>query len=215
MKAYQKTKVFESHVNEYEAWYEKYPEVYQSEIEAVREHFRRLPEAIQGIEVGLGTGRFAEPLGIKEGVEPSEPMAERARKRGIEVMDARAEHLPYKDLQFDFVWFVTVCHLTKLRYAFEEANRVLRKGGLIIIGFLPKDQLAAQGYQERRGESTFYRKANFYSPSHIESLLENANFKNLEFNQTLFGDLDEIREVQMPKTGHGEGSFVVVSAVKA
>ena len=96
MKAYQKTKVFESHVNEYEAWYEKYPEVYQSEIQALREHFRRLPESIQGIEVGLGTGRFAEPLGIKEGVEPSEPMAERARKRGIEVMDARAEHLPYK-----------------------------------------------------------------------------------------------------------------------
>lgn len=214
MKAYQKTNVFDSHVEEYEVWYEEHPELYQSEVQAIREHFRRLPESIHGIEVGLGTGRFSEPLGIREGVEPSEAMAERARKRGIEVMDASAERLPYSDLHFDFVLYVTVCHLTNLRLAFEEAHRVLRKGGVIIVGFLPQDQLAARTYQERRKRSTFYKKATFYTPERIQDLLEQYGFKHLEWNQTLFGNPEAIDSVQTAKPGHGEGSFVVVSAEK-
>ena len=66
---------FNKYVDEYEQWYEVYPEVYQSEIIAIEEQLRKLPENIRGIEVGLGTGRFAQPLGIKEGIEPSEEMA--------------------------------------------------------------------------------------------------------------------------------------------
>ena len=48
----------------------------------------------------------------------------------------------------------------------------------------------------------------------MQTLLKDVGFKNLEYNQTLFGDLDEIKEVQMPKEGFGEGSFVVVKATK-
>jgi len=35
------------------------------------------------IEVGIGSGIFAVPLGIKEGVEPSEAMRKRAVKKGL------------------------------------------------------------------------------------------------------------------------------------
>ena len=62
--------IFDQNVAEYEKWYEDYPEVYQSELAAIREHFTKLPENIRGIEVGLGTGRFALPLGIKEIIPP-------------------------------------------------------------------------------------------------------------------------------------------------
>ena len=106
------TKIFDRHVEEYEKWYEDYPEVYQSELTAIREQLLKLPENIRGIEVGLGTGRFALPLGIKEGVEPSSGMAEKAINRGIEVIEGLAERLPYGDLQFDFVLFVTIRHYT-------------------------------------------------------------------------------------------------------
>ncbi|NND80466.1 MAG: class I SAM-dependent methyltransferase, partial [Maribacter sp.] len=41
-----------------------------------------------------------------------------------------------------------------------------------------------------------------------------SKFKELEFNQTLFDDLDKINKTQMPKQGFGEGSFVVVKAIK-
>ena len=206
--------IFDRHVEEYEKWYEDYPEVYQSELAAIKEQLLKLPENIRGIEVGLGTGRFALPLGIKEGVEPSGEMAEKAINRGIEVIEGLAERLPYGDLQFDFVLFVTICHLDSLKNALAEAHRVLKHEGSVLIGFLDKDRSVAKQYIEKRHRSTFFAKANFYTVDRIQTLLKDAGFKNLEFNQTLFGDLEEIAEIQIPKPGFGEGSFLVVKATK-
>ena len=208
------TEIFDQNIEAYEKWYEDYPKVYQSEIVAIREQLQKLPENIRGIEVGLGTGRFALPLGIREGVEPSVLMAKKAINRGIEVMDEVAERLPYGDLQFDFVLFVTVCHLENIKNAMAEAHRVLKHKGSILIGFLDKDKSIAKQYIKKRHRSTFFAKANFYTVDRIISLLKETGFKNLEFNQTLFGDLDTIKELQLPKQGFGEGSFVVVKATK-
>lgn len=208
------TEIFDKNVEAYEKWYDEYPEVYQSEIMALREQLRTLPENIRGIEVGLGTGRFALPLGIKEGVEPSKTMSQKAINRGIEVIEGVAESLPYGDLQFDFVLFVTVCHLNNMKYALAEAYRVLKQKGVILIGFLDKEQNIAKHYLEKRHRSTFYAKANFYTVDRIQKLLKDSGFKDLEFNQTLFGALDTIKKVQVPRPGFGEGSFVVVKAIK-
>jgi len=208
------TEVFNENVKAYEAWYEKYPEVYQSELAAIKEQFLKLPESIKGIEVGLGTGRFAEPLGIKEGIEPSNEMAKKAMKRGIEVMEGVAERIPYADLQFDFVLFVTICHLNEIKAALDHAHRVLKHGGAIIIGFIDKDRSIAKQYEEKRESSTFFRHATFYTVNRIEKLLKEAGFKNFDYNQTLFGTLEQIKKIQSPKQGFGEGSFVVVKAIK-
>jgi SAM-dependent methyltransferase len=208
------TEIFNKYVEDYEAWYDKYPEVYESELAALREQFMKLPENIRGIEVGLGTGRFAQPLGIKEGIEPSEEMARVAVKRNIEIVKGTAENLPYGDLKFDFVLFVTVCHLDNIRLAIEQAHRVLKHKGTLIIGFLDEDRPVAKEYRERRLYSTFFRKARFYPASLIQQIIEEAGFKNAEFSQTLFGNLDDIKEIQLSKPGYGEGSFVVVRATK-
>lgn len=206
------TGIFDKNVEVYEKWYEEYSEVYQSEIAAIRQQLQKLPENLRGIEVGLGTGRFALPLGIKEGVEPSEAMAKKAIDRGIEVIEGVAESLPYGDLQFDFVLFVTACHLDNIKRALTEAHRVLKHKGAILIGFLDKYQSVAKQYFEKRHRSTFFAKATFCSVDRIEKLLKENAFKDLEFNQTLFGKLDEIKKIQMPEPGFGEGSFVVVKA---
>ena len=208
------TKIFDQNVEAYEQWYEDYPQVFESELLALKEQFQKLPENLHGIEVGLGTGRFSVPLGIKEGIEPAKEMAALAVKRGISVVDGYAEHLPFGDLKFNFVLFVTVCHLDNVKYAFAEAYRVLKPKGAILIGFLDKDRSVAKQYIENRHRSTFFTNANFFTVSRTQTLLKDVGFKNLEYNQTLFGDLDEIKEVQMPKEGFGEGSFVVVKATK-
>lgn len=207
-------KIFNENVEAYEAWYEKYPEVYLSEVAAIKEQLLKLPENIKGIEVGLGTGRFAKVLGIKEGVEPANEMAAIALKKGIEVINGTAENLPLRDLYFDFVLFVTICHLNNVKRAFKEAYRVLKPKGSIIIGFIDKNQKIGKTYEENRMRSTFFRYANFYSVVNVAKLLKEVGFKDIEYNQTLFGNLDEIKEVQLPKKGFGEGSFVVVKAVK-
>ncbi len=208
------TEIFDQHVKEYELWYDKHPEVYQSELLAIREQLARLPENIRGIEVGLGTGRFAGPLGIKEGVEPSKEMAALAAKRGIEIMNAYGERLPYADMQFDFVLFVTICFLSNVKAALEEAQRVLKRGGAVIVGFLDKERPIAKAYKERGGRSKFFTEAHFLKAGRIKKLLEQSGFKNVVFNQTLFGNLDEIQQLQTPVEGYGEGSFVVALATK-
>ncbi|NIO83559.1 MAG: methyltransferase domain-containing protein [Candidatus Aminicenantes bacterium] len=206
--------VFENNVADYEQWYEDHKAVFESEVRALQALFETLPENLRGIEVGLGTGRFSEALGVKEGVEPAAAMAAKAEQRGIEVMPGLAEKLPYADMQFDFVLFVTVCFLDQLKLAFKEANRVLKKGGAIIIGFLDKEQTVAQSYLEKKQRSTFYQKASFYTVQRIENLLRETGFAQMEYYQTLFGELDSITEMQLPVEGYGSGSFVVVKGIK-
>lgn len=206
--------IFNENVEAYEAWYEKHPEVYLSEVAALKEQFLKLPENIKGIEVGIGTGKFAQILGIKEGVEPANEMASIAMKRGIEVVNGNAENLPIRDMYFDFVLFVTICHLNNIKQAFKEAHRVLKPKGSIIIGFIDKDQKIGKAYEENRMRSTFFRYANFYSVIQVIKSLKEAGFKDPEYNQTLFGNLEEIKEIQLPKEGFGEGSFVVIKAIK-
>ena len=208
------SKAFTNFVTEYEKWYETYPDVYESEILALKEHFRQLPENIRGIEVGLGTGRFAKPLGIKEGIEPSMEMAAIAMRRGIEIMKGVGERLPYRDFHFDFVLYVTICHLDNVQDALKEAYRVLKHEGSVIIGFLDRDQQIAKEYSERKQRSIFYRDARFYTVERITTLLKETGFKKLVWSQTLFDGLDEIDTVQRPISGTGEGSFVVVRAMK-
>ncbi len=101
--------IFEEAAVEYDEWFETHKWVYQSEVEAVR---RFIPKTGEGIEIGVGTGRFSTPFGIKVGIEPAPAMAEIARKKGITVYEAKAEHLPFQDNSFDFALIVTtLCFL--------------------------------------------------------------------------------------------------------
>lgn len=205
---------FNEHVAEYEAWFERYPFVFQSEVEAIRE---LLPEGdrLRGIEVGLGTGKFSEALGIREGVEPAPNMRALALKRGIEVMAGEAELLPYKDLSFDFVLMAfSICFFDDLSQAFREAKRVLKNGGSLIVGFLDRNSTIGKQYEDRKTKSLFYRNAHFFGVKRVLEEFNRLQFGDLRITQTLFRHLDEIREFEPAKPGYGEGSFVVIRGIK-
>ena len=202
---------FDKNVEQYEQWFIDNPLAYVSELHAVKD---LLPEG-EGMEVGIGTGRFAAPLGISKGIEPSKAMAELARKKGIKVVPGVAERLPFKDGEFDFCLMVTtVCFLDDMDLAFREAHRVLKPVGAFVIGFVDRDSPLGQEYLKRKDRSAFYKEATFYSVSEIVEHLERAGFGGFEFRQTLFHPLAELEEVEPVKEGHGEGSFVVVRGVK-
>lgn len=94
---------------------------------------------------------------------------------------------------------MTICHLNNVKSAFKEAYRVLKPKGSIIIGFIDKDQKIGKTYEENRMRCTLFRYANFYSVVNVAKILKEVGFKDIEYNQTLFGNLDEIKEVQLPK----------------
>lgn len=206
--------IFDSHVEEYEEWFERHAHAFRSEVEAVRD---MLPagDHLSGVEIGLGTGRFAAALGIKEGVEPAKNMRKLAINRGIEIMDGIAEHLPYGDLRFDFVTMVfCVSYLTHVGAAMREVHRVLKKDGVFVLGFLDRHSTIGKMYEARKNESTFYRHANFYSVDRMVNELANAGFRHFKISQTLFGKLEDITSFQPARPGYGEGSFVVIGATK-
>jgi ubiquinone/menaquinone biosynthesis C-methylase UbiE len=207
-----KIEPFEKYSKKYEDWFRKNKFAYESELLAVK---KLMPAKGEGIEIGVGSGRFAEPLGIKLGVEPSQEMRKIAEKSGIKVIDAVAEKLPFNDNQFAFVLMVTtICFLDDIKAAFGETYRVLKPDGFFIIGFVDKLGPLGKLYQLHKIKNVFYMIANFYSVDEVVSCLRKTGFENFTFVQTIFHNLTDIKEIEPVREGYGQGSFVAIRATK-
>ena len=208
-----KIEPFEIHTAQYENWFEHNKFVYESELQAVR---KLLPATGKGTEIGVGTGRFAAPLGIKIGIEPSPKMGEIGRKRHVKIINAIAEKLPLKNSQFDFVLMVTViCFLDNVSAALEEAYRILKPGGCLLIGFVDKDSFLGKIYEQHKNENEFYKIAAFFAVKDVVSYIQNAGFSdNVKYTQTIYHGLPEVNGIDLSTEGFGEGAFVVIKALK-
>lgn len=207
-----KIEPYEGYPDKYDAWFTRNRFAYESELRAVR---ILLPAGGTGVEIGVGTGRFAGQLGIPIGVEPSGSMGKIARKRGIAVIRGIAEALPFRDGRFDFALMVTtLCFFDDVEGSLREAHRVLTPAGSLVIGFLDRGSPLGRTYEERKGESLFYRDATFHSAREVIAFLKNAGFRTLTFRQTVFQDPDRMEDIEPVREGYGEGCFVVVKAGK-
>ncbi len=202
--------IFDRHYKKYDSWYGRHACAYLSELEALK---KAIPKTGKGLEIGVGTGRFAYMLGIQYGVDPSKNMLKIAEKRGIRVRLGVAEKLPFGSRTFDYVAIIiTLCFVKDPRKAIREARRVLKKRGRIIIAVIDKDSFLAKSYQ--RKNSIFYKQAHFYGVRELADLLKVAGFDNVSFQQTLYDLPGRIKVIQKPKKGHGRGGFAVISAYK-
>lgn len=207
---YKKVEPFEKYAEKYEEWFERNRLVYLSELEALRRH---LPKAGSGLEIGVGSARFAAPLGIKFGVEPSKSMAKIAKQRGVSVVIGVAEDLPFVCNYFDFALMVTtICFLNDIEAALKEIKRVLKPKGLLIIGFIDKNSPIGELYQRHKEDSLFYKVATFYSVKEVIVYLKRLHFSDFRFTQTIFNNLKDIKDIEQVVDGYGGGSFVVIVA---
>jgi SAM-dependent methyltransferase len=203
------TEAFDKYGDRYDAWFEKNHEIYQAELEAIR---GLLPHGcVHDLEVGVGSGKFAVPLGIETGVEPARKMAVKAAAQGVRVCGGVAENLPFPDARFELVLMVTtICFVDDVRASFREAFRVLRPGGVIVLGFVDRESALGKTYLEKREKSVFYREAAFYSVPEVRRCLEEAGFAGFVFSQTLLPG----ESPRIIRDGFGRGGFVVVKAVR-
>lgn len=205
-----KTEPFDKYSEEYEQWFTKNADFYEAEVAALR---RLLPSpCLKGMEVGIGTGKFALPLGIRIGVEPSEQMASKARTHGLQVYPGVAEALPFFDAIFDYVLMVTtLCFVDDVAKSFKEAHRVVKDGGFCLVGFVDRQSELGRQYSAKKEESRFYREANFFSTQEVLTSLKKAGFAIANIVQTLIPG-------ELPGTlleNFGRGSFVAIQGVKA
>ncbi len=207
-----KIDVFDTNTKAYEEWFENNKHVYLSEIEALK---KALPKQGKGIEIGVGSGRFALPLGIGIGVEPSKQMAQISKQKGIDVLYGIAENLPVSDNSFDFALMaVTICFVNDPLKSLKECYRILKPNGKVIVGIVDADTELGKVYLEKKKDSVFYKHARFFSSKQIIDLLEVAGFTFREAYQVLFGNYRAINAVQEPKEGFGEGGFSVLVGEK-
>ncbi|MEJ2670615.1 MAG: methyltransferase domain-containing protein [Deltaproteobacteria bacterium] len=204
--------VFETLAAEYDAWFDQHRVVYESELQALKtlagSHRR-------GLELGVGTGRFAVPLKITLGLEPARAMAALAARRGVQVVGAVAEALPFSADSFDLVAIITaLCFFRDPLAALTEATRVLTSSGRLLLGMIDKDSPLGREYEAHRSESKFYRDARFYGVRDVLIWLKKLGYEDEKLCQTIFRNLAEITAPEPVREGFGAGGFVVISARK-
>jgi len=206
-----KIEPFEKYSKEYDEWFIRNQDIYLAELNAIKS---LISSDKFGVEIGVGSGRFALPLGIKVGVDQSKKINKKKKRRGIQVYEAVAEQLPFNDKTFDFILMVTtICFVDDLVKSFKEAYRVLKTDGFIIVGFVDKESELGKQYQLKKEESKFYRNATFYTVKETITLLRETNFTDVVIKQTVFpGQTDKIGLIE---DGYGVGSFVIIKAIKA
>lgn len=206
----EEVKAFDRAALEYDRWFDEHAGWFSSELAALK---LAILKTGRGLEIGVGTGRFARELRINAGVEPSKNMAAMALNRGINVFAGYAEDPPVEDSFFDYTLMVTVdFFLQDFLKAFKEAWRVTKPGGALFIGMIDKSSPLGEKYQEKKKNNSFYRSARFHEVQEIRTLLKKAGFQKFSFWQTLFNTKEET--VEKPLEGFGKGGFGVIKAQK-
>ena len=201
---------FDKNTLEYDKWFDKHSNIYQSEILALK---KAIPPNKKGVEIGSGTGRFSFPFKINIGVEPSPKMSKFAEQKGMTIINAVAENLPFHNHSFDFALMVTtVCFVSDIPKAFSEVHRILKPKGEFIIGLIDRNSELGKKYEKEKFKNKFYRDAHFHSPEEITELLADAGFNGFSFWQSLINP--QTNKVEVPQRGYKKGSFIIIKSKK-
>jgi SAM-dependent methyltransferase len=145
---------FEAYVlPRYDAWFERHQTAYLSELLALRVF---VAWSGRGLEIGVGSARFAALLGIAVGIDPSPTMLAIAAARGIRCGQGIAEDLPFAGVGFDYaVMVTTICFVDSPQRTLTEAYRVLKPNGRLVIGFIDRESAIGQDDLMHQPESVF------------------------------------------------------------
>jgi len=192
-------RVFEEHAADYDRWFDDNAGIYRTQLRLLG---KAVPAQGHGLEVGVGSGRFAAPLGIRCGLDPALPLAKMAKHRGVDVAIGVGEHLPYRSGSFDYAVMMTViCFLEDIVKVFREVYKVLMLSGIIVVGFIERDGEIVRHYCEEPVKGRFLRHARFHSTDEVIQELHDAGFSIVEVTarQHGFCVLKGIKTVSRPE----------------
>jgi len=205
---------FDSLAEQYDAWYDgKGRRAFEIELAALRPLLAGLPRP--WLEVGVGTGRFAQALGITLGVDPSPALLTLARQRGVEVLYGEGEELVFRAGSFGTVFLLTTWEfLSDPLKVLRECRRVLRADGCLVNAILDREGKWGASYAERgRQGHPLFSHAHFDRYEDVKSLTEQAGFEVAKTVSTLFQGPGETVAMEGARPGFVRGaSFVVLVA---
>lgn len=205
---------FNRDAGRYDAWFdsERGKALFASEVLCLRRLSADLPRP--WLEVGVGTGRFAEALGIEVGVDPARGALEYADRRGVCVVRGVGQELPFDGGDFGAVFvIVTICFADDPEGLLRETARVAGEKGAVVMGVVPAGSLWGQLYSEKgRAGHDFYSQARFFNLNELEGLAESAGLRIERCVSTLFQrPAGNSFEIEQPREGrYDEAGFVAV-----
>lgn len=228
---------FNQYASDYDAWFLENENLLYSEVKLVA-HF--LKDAGEVFSVGCGSGLFETILNkefgisIKNGIEPSEGMAEIARGRGINVEITTAEEMELGNETYDTILFNgTPSYIGDLQKALNKAYAALRPGGKVVVIDVPKESGYGVLYNLAKAVGTWdhpllegvcpidpypielVKVANWRTTQEKIDMLSKANFEDLQFAQTLTKHpLNSNRVAEEPIEGFDSGDYVAICARK-
>jgi len=209
--------LFNCLASDYDAWFEEKGKLaFIIEVRAFQEVLPLLPKP--WLEVGVGSGRFAQSLGIETGLDPSSELLKIAKSRGINVFLGKGEDVPFTDGSFGAIFLiVTLCFVDSPLEVLTEANRLLKPGGKIVLGLVLRESPWGQFYQAKKEEGhRFYEHATFYCQAEITRLLEQAGFSIERIISTLFQRPGDVKRMELPQKGFSaDAGFTIILARKS
>lgn len=180
----QASKAFDEIPEAYDSWYDNNP-LFHCEVTALNEAVSVSPLSL---EVGIGPGRFSQALGIRYGVDPAPGLLALANNREVICIQAVAENLPLKKNSLEQIFFIfSFCFFENSFKALLEAASALKRGGLLIVGFVPKDSNWGIFYEKKRQEGhPLYKYASFFCLKDLLTNIEKAPFRIVGGVSTLF-----------------------------
>jgi demethylmenaquinone methyltransferase/2-methoxy-6-polyprenyl-1,4-benzoquinol methylase len=109
-----------------------------------------LKSGMRIVDIGVGTGLMAREAvtlvgnpALVVGVDPSAGMMACANLPGVQLIEGRAEAIPFPDASFDFLSMgYALRHISDLSVAFSEFHRVLKPGGRLCLLEITKPERA-------------------------------------------------------------------------
>lgn len=230
-------KGFDEYAHEYDAWFLENRNVLYSEVNLVASVLRGAGKVLS---VGCGSGLFEKimreerGIDVRCGIEPSEGMAEIARRRGMTVTVCTAEEADFGAGEYDAILFNgSPSYIEGLAGVVRKAYEALRPGGRIILVDVPKESGYGTLYNLAKALGTwqhpllegvyppnpypmeFVNVANWRTTAEKAELLEAAGFGDITYAQTLTAHplYSDLREEQ-PQQGCDKGDYVAVCGIK-
>lgn len=138
------------------------------------------------LDVGCASGFFLESLGQnwhRQGVELFRLAVERSRRRpGVVVHESDLTSAAFPKESFDVVCFFDVIeHLTNPIPMFQEARRILKPGGWLLLGTGNSGSFAARMAGSRWTYLCIPEHISFFNPRSLKKALGQAHFSTFKF----------------------------------
>ena len=214
-----KIEAFNTVAGIYDNWYEhpQGKQVFETEKNAIQ---CMIPASGIGLEIGAGTGIFAENLTSVDRsilcLDPSPEMLSKARKRGLTCILGVGDPLPIRGGVLDFSYMVTVLEFLDAPVGlFKEVKGVAKENASLCILFINSDSSWGDLYRNigAKGDPVF-KHANLYNLDETVELLIEADYVVSDVKGTLNSDpMNQVVDNELVEPS-SESGVLIVKAVK-